>query len=346
VTSPRWLPAWGSRLLGARRRNRGMYDADTAELLRRAVDARPTPKNQLAYLRFRRDLGQLPELEEAARLLAALPRLRGPALRQACNLLCECGRVDDVLSALPRSALRTMAASSPPMAAALRDEIAGGPARRLAELHGSQEAWRRALADTVRQHQGSICVVGNAGSLVGARMGDAIDRHALVSRFNHYRSASTDDRDIGCRVDVWVRAPDLRGFATAKPPPWVVLSGADPRFQLGSWSPILTLLDAGVRVVTVPLSTWTPLVARLAAPPSAGLLYLAWLVEVLGDPATITAAGFQLGEPGAGAAYHQALPKHRGSERHRWPAERAILREWREQGLRFLDGPGTAATTS
>jgi hypothetical protein len=322
-----------------------MYDAETSELLRRAVDARPTPKNQLAYLRFRRDLGNLPEPEAAVRLLDALPSLRGSALRQACNLLCECGRVDDVVSALPRSTLREMAASSPPMAAALGDEVAGGPAR-LAELHRSQEAWRRALADTVRQHQGSICVVGNAGSLSGARLGDAIDRHALVSRFNHYRSASTDDRDIGCRIDVWVRAPDLRGFAPAKPPPWVVLSGADPRFQLASWGPILTLLDAGVRVVTLPLSTWRPLVARLAAPPSAGLLYLAWLVELLGDPATITAAGFQLGEPDAGAAYHQALPRHRGSVRHRWLAERAILREWRERGMRFLEGPGTAATTS
>lgn len=230
-----------------------------------------------------------------------------------------------------------MAPRSPPIAHALGDGNAREPARQLANFHGSQESWRRALADTVRQRRGSICVVGNAGSLIGARLGDTIDRHALVSRFNHYRSASTDDRDTGCRTDVWVRAPDLGGFAPPELPTWVVLSGADPRFQIASWSPILPLLDAGVRVVTLPLSTWRRLVARLAAPPSAGLLYLAWLVELLEDPGSITAAGFQLEEPSAGATYHQALPTHRGSARHRWSAERAILHEWGERGMRFLE---------
>jgi hypothetical protein len=319
-----------------------MYDSHTSELLRRAAVASPTAKNQLAYLRFRRDLGLLPEPEAAASLLDALPRLSGAALRQACNLLCECGRPDDVLAAIPRTVLRKMAPNSPPIARALGDGNAQEPARRLADFHDSQEAWRRALANAVRQHRGSICVVGNAGSLVGARLGGTIDRHALVSRFNHYRSASTDDRDVGGRTDVWVRAPDLRGFAPPGLPTWVVLSGADPRFQIASWSPVLTLLEAGVRVVTLPLSTWRPLVARLAAPPSAGLLYLAWLVELLEHPGSITVAGFQLEEPRAGAAYHQALPRHRASVRHRWSAERAILHEWRERGMRFLE-PGSGA---
>jgi hypothetical protein len=333
-------------MLGKRRRKRGLYDGETAELLRRAVERRPTAENLLAYARFRRDLGFVPEPELADELQDRLSSYRGGSLRHACNLLVECGRGGDVVDALPRETLRRLAGSSPAIAHVLGpDDIPSERAHRLAELHDSQTLWRDELGEELRAHRGSLCVVGNAGSLVGSGLGAAIDEHQLVVRFNQFTSAQAEAHDIGARVDVWVRAPDLAGFdpGAEQTPSWVVLSGADPRYHLASWDALVELGQRGVQVVTLPLDIWRDLVATLEAPPSAGVLFLAWAIDQLGGAAGIAVAGFQRPDgDDVEARYHHALPSHRGSTRHRWPAERQLLGRWQAQGLVFLSAQGDA----
>ena len=147
---------------------------------------------------------------------------------------------------------------------------------------------------------------------------------------------ATGSPDIGDRIDVWVRAPDLSGFAPS-PPPWVILGGPDPLFQLSEWDAISSLHAQGAKVLTVPLATWQRAVETLGAPPSAGVMLLAWIGEILGGHDDVSAAGFQVRaddvEPGA---YHQALRKHIASSRHRWPVERRLLARWQAQGLTLL----------
>ena len=68
---------------------------------------------------------------------------------------------------------------------------------------------------------------------------------------------------------------------------------------------------------------------KLKAPPSAGLLTLAWLRSIRGcwDGIEVFGMGY------AGGRYHAAKHKHRPSHRHRWDMEAALLRQWASDGL-------------
>jgi hypothetical protein len=96
-------------------------------------------------------------------------------------------------------------------------------------------------------------------------------------------------------------------------------------------------LQQGAKVLTIPYASWIPLVERLQAPASAGILMLQWLIDMLGDPATINVAGFQPLWPNSSAQYHYRTPRHRAGRRHNWLGEREILIEWSQRGLRFID---------
>ena len=335
----RWLPAWLGRLVGTRRRRRGLYDAVTEGMLHAASERSPTPQNVLAYLRFRRDLGHPPTETQAAKLLGHLGGYRGARARHAVNLLLEGGFSEQLIAAMSKYEMIRLANNSPPVAHSISEaDRSSERVRLLAELHRSQEAWREMFADHLRNHRASLCVVGNAGTLVGSGLGERIDTHRSVTRFNRYRSDVSNPADTGTRIDVWVRAPDLGDFdpGADESPSWVVLSGADPRYHLAEWDAIVGLMERGAKVLTIPLEIWRRLVAQLHAPPSAGLMYLAWVMELLGGAAGLTAAGFQRPDGEGTAQYHQALPRHRASQRHRWDAERELLGQWQRDGLVFL----------
>lgn len=59
---------------------------------------------------------------------------------------------------------------------------------------------------------------------------------------------------------------------------WVVVSGPEMAFRLQDWRRFEASWQDGTRLLTVPLQTWSELVSALQAPPSAGLLFLAWRV--------------------------------------------------------------------
>lgn len=304
----RWAPVSILRLMAHRRRAAGWYDARTLALFRRAWVRGRSAAALLGYVAFRRDLG-LPLSSRQARLLAqAVENLPEQPRRAALDMLAE-------KNALPLCRF----AASP------SDEVH-------ATVRGMQAAWRAEYAQWLRRHRsGGVWVVGNASSLLAAGLGPHIDRQEVVARFNAFRGEASNSADIGERVDVWVTAPDFRGDAP-RGVRWVIVTGPDMAYRMRDWRRFEAPLLAGSRVLTVPLEAWRELVAQVLAPPSAGLLFLAWIRLLLGSWAGVRAVGFG-GPDDRNGRYHHALPRHKPAGRHHWPAERAVLRRWQHEGL-------------
>lgn len=337
----RWLPSTLSYFWGSHRRNRGFYDALTRQLHSSSGPARSVGAliRQTAY---ERDLGIAPSRVRCEELL----RLAGLGSQNVSerqmfryvNLLLEGsaahepvlqGRFDETLGvAFSHAQLHRLASHSPAVAALLarRDESLSSQSALLAGLHQSQSQWRSEFLTLIRDNERSVCVVGNSPNLRGAGEGTAIDAHPIVVRFNRCSSDWLPEQDAGRKLDVWVRAPGLELVAppNSELPAWVILSGADLRYQMRNWSRVLPLLRSGVKVLTVPLPTWGRLAAQLQAPPSAGLLIWHWLLEELKRPASVRVLGFQ--QFGVGT-------KNRTRARHNWPAEDRVIQQLRSIGL-------------
>lgn len=236
-----------------------------------------------------------------------------------------------------RAPLTAALPSLPPAAARrARDLLAadGGAA------HQAMLDRRQAFADWLasRRATGGLCLVGNAAGLRGSALGAHIDAHAAVLRFNRWQPAAADGTavsrlDVGNAWQVWVLAPDLR----QAPPPglsWAMFSGPDPCVALARWPQAQSLEQHGVPVLTVPLAVWRALVRELRAPPSAGVLVLAWLRELGAGWQGLSSAGIGWGATPQGR--HHLLAGHGAGRRHRWDAERALLQRWRAEGLHDL----------
>jgi hypothetical protein len=331
------------------RRRQGQYDKTTLACYYAAWRKRPSVANFLAYMRFRRDLGMIVPPRLIKRLVPTLSSQNARTQRAVCNWLWESNQREDI-DRFPLVLLSKLADNSPPTAAALsqRKKTLNERQDALALLQNRQEQWRQAFLCYLKDNVGNICVVGNAATLLKRGIGNKIDSHAVVFRFNHYTTASHSSRarnqqtqnmrDIGKRLNVWVLAPNLRkpysaGVEVAK---WVILTGPDMRYQLADWNSIVPLLTTKKRVLTVPLKIWQTLVQELKAPPSAGVLCLAWIIDMLESPKGLVAAGFQR-QGMKTPRYHYALLRHKGSRRHNWQEERALLDRWQAQGLQFLD---------
>jgi len=341
-------PTWLARGFARYGQWQGCYDARTEAWFHHAWQRSDDAVDLLQYLQFRRERGGLPTPELIGVLHDRLNALQGPALRQAAERLLEAGAMPQDPEAGWASRLAPWAENSPPIAARLREAGAtlSPIARRLADWHQQTPALREAFGEYLCGHRADICVVGNAGSLRGASLGERIDRHGRVVRFNRYHSDAAGPQDLGRRLDVWVCAPKFLPEAAAMVQgrfdvAWLVLSGPDVRYHRAGaaldWALVDTLVEAGVRVVTVPLEVWRGLVDRLAAPPSAGVLLLAWVHALLGGWGALTIAGFG-GAQMRGHAYHHA-GRGRAGRRHAWGRERALLSEWRCEGLRALVAP-------
>ena len=186
-------------------------------------------------------------------------------------------------------------------------------------------AWLRGRAAA-----GSVCVVGNAGSLLTQAWGARIDAQAVVIRFNRWQPPDQDvAQALGRRLDVWVAAPDCRA-PPAQTPTWAVITVADPSAAMADWPAVQALRARGVSVVTVPLDIWRALVDRLEAPPSAGVLLLAWLISLGLAPEGLCVTG--IAEPATGRD-HVLGRGHRRGRRHAWDRERQLVAQWRAAGL-------------
>lgn len=207
--------------------------------------------------------------------------------------------------------------------ALLRDSAAGP---RVAAMQATREAfvaWLQARA------VGGVCVVGNAGSVLEQSRGEDIDAHAVVLRFNRWQPPGRDlGSALGHRLDVWVAAPDCRELPL-QDPAWAVITGADPLVAMEGWPQVQALRARRVPVLTVPLGIWRALVERLGAPPSAGVLVLAWLTTMgLGQGLHMTGIA-----EAAAADSHVLGGRHRRGRRHAWDRERALVAQWHAAGL-------------
>ncbi len=291
-----------------RRRNLGYYDRRTLRTLRRA-NRYPSPRSLLAYLTFRRDLGYRLRPRDVPPLLAAYPRLSSHERWRAAALLSEIRAAPDwIWSGVDQGAGLALAAPR-------------------------QAEWRGAFEADARTARGrGIAVVGNAGALIGCELGADIDASAMVVRFNRAGDLSARAADLGTRTSVWVASPGYRGPAPAGAER-VVVSGPDVCFALRDWRLHAQRLMAGEPVLSVPLEVWRALVKELDAPPSAGVLMLAWLRELVGGWEGINAVGIGAGRTGR---YHHAHRGRRGTGRHRWAAEAALVAKWTRAGLTLL----------
>ena len=218
--------------------------------------------------------------------------------------------------------------------------VGGGPE----DLSGLRDA-QTLLRDDFKQwlhHRAAgagVCVVGNAAGLAGRRLGAVIDSHAAVLRFNCWQGTETSADDLGQRVDVWVVSPAT--LAVDQPIPeglsWVIVSAPDPRYIVRQWALAFRLAALGVPVLTVPLPVWRALVRRLRAPPSAGLLVLAWSAAVAGPMGWHVGGGIGWGVAADGR-HHMVRRRGQVGARHRWQAESASVVQWRREGLRDLGG--------
>lgn len=341
---PAWVPGRLASALAWRRQWLGRYDARTEAWFLQAWQRRGTAVALLDYLQFRRERGRLPTPEQAAALRGQLTALDDALLTRAVEVLLEADALPEAALAGLAPRLLGRAGQSPPLAAGLAAAGLEPPpeVRRLAAWQAEQAALREAFATWLRGSQGDIAVVGNAAASVGAGLGERIDSHAVVVRFNRYRSEAAGATDLGRRLDVWVCAPKFLPEAVTLQhgaAQWLVLSGPDVRYRRAGapldWPAVQQLIGTGVRVLTVPLAVWGALVDRLGAPPSAGVLLLAWVRASLGRWQRLAIAGFDSAQAGRGA-YHHAGQRLRPGRRHDWDAERALLAEWRAEGLRVL----------
>lgn len=321
-----WLNLHRARSL----RREGRYDRDTLRLFADAV--RGGSFNQsyrvLAYLQFLRDLGRLPPRSWLLRLLDRFDHLSLAQRQGVLRLVAESWP-----ERLPTLAMQAAdLAGLPPGVAGQMPSCETWP---LAIIDAMQLHWRTEFSTWVESHRHArgICVVGNAASVGGQRLGDGIDAHGAVVRFNHFSQAAEHAQDVGSRLDVWVLSPGYRG-PVPRTVKWVVMTGPDVRYTLRNWRLVLPLLEQGARILTVPLPIWRSLVNELRAPPSSGVLLLAWLREMGGLDGWkgLTTVGIGSGLSVTGS-YHLGIKGHKADSRHHWSAESLQVTKWAGQGM-------------
>lgn len=311
------MTAWLQRWLAAWRRRQGHYD----RRLLAAAHAQPlgSAAGLLAAAQWRRDLGRPLPRRWVVPLRQGLAQLSAAQRSRALGLLAEVA--PQALDGLPDDWL-AQAAQLPGVA-----EWLGRPSA-LASLEQRAQFEQWVLAHRTQGH----CLVGNAAALAGCGLGAQIDRAGAVWRFNQWQGGQAAAADVGTRCDVWVLSPALQDAPLPPGLRWAVVSGPDMRFQGRHWPLAQRLQAAGVAVLTVPLPAWRAAVEALQAPPSAGVLALAWLSQLAGGWQGLRALGIGQGLATPGS-YHLARPGARPGSRHDWAAEAALVAHWRAQGL-------------
>jgi len=69
------------------------------------------------------------------------------------------------------------------------------------------DAESRSQFNIISMKTSTICLVGNAYSLKGLGLGEAIDNHTHILRFNHYKVEGYEE-DVGERTTHWSAAPE------------------------------------------------------------------------------------------------------------------------------------------
>lgn len=239
--------------------------------------------------------------------------------------------------------MRDYAKNSPPVSSFLvkqGDIELPDDVHSLSIIFDNQKKWHNEFKDFIRMHSNNICLVGNSASLLNKEMGDTIDKNRVVIRFNDYCTEEESSEQFGKSIDVWVRSPSfsvpqkLLNLNVS----WTVISGPDIFYSLSDWSNTVKMFTGSERIITPPLAVWRELVIILDAPPSSGILTIAWIIKIVGAPKLVRVAGFQSSTKNIEEnQYHYNSMTHKAGERHNWYSEKKLLNQWQEDGLVFLD---------
>ena len=290
------------------RRKQGLYDCKTLWFYKKAWQKKKNPNAFVEYCMFRRDLGYTLSSNRVHFLMHILEKLGTKHKKYALSLLKEVSEKHIPALKEHREWLRS--------------------------IQENQEQWRHSFKEALAKSKtGGICVVGNAATLQNTMLGDKIDQHGLVVRFNQCWSEDGEYKDRGKQLDIWVSAPDYQSKTQSKAR-WIIVSGPDMLYKEAGWKRFKDTIDSHTYLLTVPLDIWKALVFKLHAPPSAGILVLCWFREIFGNWDGICATGFDF--KFSPNIYHHADPKHPPGKRHNWEKEKKLLQQWKDEGLEFL----------
>lgn len=330
-------PVW--RYRAYRARQQGRYTLQTCTYFYKAWQYSGAISDLLALALFRRELGLPLSRRCWQKLYGELEQLSFKQQQQACGLLIE--KPVAALDELKSSESLCMHAEQlqmPALLSVLAADTALTPYQQsLLTVQQRQMQWRLSFAQQVKTwvHAHGICVVGNAAGMHGACLGQSIDQHSAVVRFNTYADPKLAYEDVGQCINVWGLTPSYKLERNATVcGSYMVLTGPDIRYKLLNWQGLYGAVTSGLIVLTIPLSVWRRLVKLLQAPPSAGLALLAWLHELNGSWRGISVAGF--GALCPAVDYHAVHRQQAPSSRHNWIAEAQLLQRWVRQGLRNL----------
>lgn len=203
----------------------------------------------------------------------------------------------------------------------------------LAQQTNWQKSWLAQLKQATTLH-----VVGNSPHILGLGLGEEIDSADVVVRFNHFQSKHTSAQDIGTKLSAWVAAPGYQGpvplQSTGSQQPPLVIAGPAMLYLQQRFNHLTNIAhrpnssNNNQQVLQVPLNIWRQQVRLLAAPPSAGALLLAWLLNLKQQhQLTFTLRGYGFGyDQQEQTRYHIAKPDHRPVARHNWSAEHQWMR--------------------
>ncbi|PID50129.1 MAG: hypothetical protein CR991_02955 [Proteobacteria bacterium] len=336
-----WLVAYYKRFTAYRKRKKGEYNKQTLVFYWQTWLLSGQPKDFLAYLLFRRDLGKPLSSAMAKRMGGKFDRFVGSKQVLLASMCLEKNWLIPIRECKSLVAGKTTKnIQLPAVLSYMPYDALSIDQRKLLKIYTQQAIWRKAFYEETQERmaKGSLCVVGNAGFMRDLNLAEAIDEHALVGRCNNFSGEGDLVRHIGKQIDVWILAQGYIINHRIPPVEWVVLVGPEIQFRRLDWNGLLPLLryDNNIKVITIPLNVWRSLVEQLEAPPSAGLVFLAFLHHLLGDWQGISVAGFSALVKPSDKPYHISHPKHKASIRHNWDAEKQLLQAWLAEGLHSL----------
>lgn len=165
---------------------------------------------------------------------------------------------------------------------------------------------------------GRIAIVGNATTELGRRQGHHIDQATHVIRFNNVNTEPDFAADYGTKTTAWVISPSHQPEASNLAASTLLVSGIDPFHKpTRYWSHLAALpLEA---IVTFPRHVWYQLVAKLEAPPTAGLLTLASLLD--SDKTAVGTAVYGMTRTAPTEEQNHYGDSGKKSTRHNWQKE-------------------------
>ena len=173
-----------------------------------------------------------------------------------------------------------------------------------------------------------IAVVGNSPCELGRGMGDAIDKHDIVIRFNNFSTAYPFVADYGSKTNIWVKTGLFETVHRRNGVDFDLIIQSASHLPVASPNGVDVMWSAiadGNIMEFIPLKLKYDLVKKLQATPSAGLLILSWIYSINGPLSRDSVFGFSFIDQQAGShtSYHSAPDN--GTYKHNWEAEREIF---------------------